>query len=132
MRVDDVESGLRSVSFCTDLRGCSNLLAVHLPAGRWLVQANLAVLGEFPNGGNLCGLVQSDTTIIDEAPYIGSGLEDYQTSEQVTLTAVLTTPPDVDSTTVAVRCNETHETQDVYWNDGKLTAIEVRDEAQTD
>lgn len=133
IRVDqNDEDRLQSVSQCFNLLQCTNLLAVHLPAGRWLVQAKLAVLGDFAPLGNRCGLVQSNTTIIDEAPYIGEGLEDYQTSEQVALTAVVTTPPDVDSTTVAVRCDEYEEAQNVYWQRGKLTAIEVKDEAQTD
>ena len=125
------EDNLQSVSACFNLLYCSNLLAVHLPAGRWLVQAKLAVLGDFVTLGNQCGLVQSDTTVIDKAPFIGSGLEDYQTSELVALTAVVTTAPDADSTTVAVRCVE-YEGQVVYWEWGKLTAIEVKDEAQTD
>jgi hypothetical protein len=125
------EDRLQSVSECFNLLYCSNLLAVHLPAGRWLVQAKLAVLGDFVPLGNECGLVQSDTTVIDAAPFIGSGLEDYQTSEQVALIAVVTTAPDVDSTTVAVRCEE-YVGQVVYWEWGKLTAIEVKDEVQTD
>jgi hypothetical protein len=109
-------------------------MAVHLPAGRWLVQAKLAVLGNFLTRGNACGLVQSDTTVIDTAPYIGSGLADWghQTSEQVALTAVVTTAPGFDSTTIAVRCEELYETEYMYWDSGKLTAIEVKDEAQTD
>ncbi len=125
------EDRLQSVSECFNVLYCSNLLAVHLPAGRWLVQAKLAVLGDFVPLGNQCGLVRSDTTVIDAAPFIGSGLEDYQTSELVALTAVVTTAPDVDSTTVALRCEE-YAGQVVYWEWGKLTAIEVKDEAQTD
>lgn len=132
VRVDDPEDFLRSVPHCFDLRDCSNLMAVHLPAGRWLVQAKLAVLDEFPNLGTVCGLVQTDTTIIDEAPYIGSGLEEYQTSEQVGLTAVLTTAAEAESTTVAVRCQESDSDVQMYWDSGKLTAVEVKAEAQTD
>ena len=133
IRVDqNNEDRLQPVSECFNLLVCSNLLAVHLPAGRWLVQAKLAVLSDFVPLGNECGLVQSDTTVIDAAPFIGSGfVEDYQTSEQVALTAVVTTAPDADPTTVAVRCAE-YVGQVVYWEWGKLTAIEVKDEAQTD
>ena len=132
IRVDQSDSFLRSVSVCGSLQNCTNLLAIHLPAGRWLVQAKLTVLGDFAPLGNRCGLVQSDITIIDEAQNIGEGPEEYQTSEQVALTAVVTTAPDVDSTTVALRCDEYQETDQVYWKSGKLTAIEVKDEAQTD
>ena len=132
VRVDDGGEYSGSVSQCLNLLDCSNLLAIHLPAGRWLVQAKLAVLGFFPPLGSKCGLVQSDTTVIDEAPYIGAGVEEYQTSEQIALTAVVTTAPDVDSTTIAVRCTEPVETVYVYWDSGKLTAIEVKDETQTD
>jgi hypothetical protein len=139
VRVDHSEDHLQSVSTCSDLLDCPNLLAVHLPAGRWLVQAKFAVLGYFPNLGTPCGLVQSDTTIIDEAPYIGSGHqylgdqgELVQVSEQVALTAVVTTAPGVDSTTVALRCKEYVEDDHLYWESGKLTAIEVKDEPQTD
>ena len=132
VRFDNGEPGLNSVSQCFDMLECSNLLAIHLPAGRWLVQAKLAVLDDFPILGSTCALVQSDTTVIDEAPDIGSGLEDYQTSEQVALAAVVTTPPDVDSTTVALRCREGNDDEQMYWESGKLTAIEVKDEAQTD
>jgi hypothetical protein len=132
LRVDDGGPYLGSVSTCSSLLDCSNLLAIHLPAGRWLVQAKLAVLGFFPHTGSDCGLVQSDTTVIDEAPYIGSGQGIYQTSEQIALTAVVTTPPDVESTTVSVRCNEPVETEYILWDSGKLTAFEVKDEAETD
>ena len=73
IRVDHSDNALQSVSTCSDLLDCSNLIAVHLPAGRWLVQAKLTVFGDFPHLGNTCGLVQSDTTVIDEAEYIGEG-----------------------------------------------------------
>jgi hypothetical protein len=46
--------------------------------------------------------------------------------------AVVTTAPDADSTIVAVRCEEYAEAEYLYWRSGKLTAIEVNDEAQTD
>lgn len=135
IRVDNGEGNLLlGVSPCSDLDAlldCSNLMAVHLPAGRWLVQAKLAVLGNFAPLGNKCGLVVSDTTIVEQARFIGEGPEEYQTSEQVSLMAVLTTAPDVDSTIVAVRCYS-NDDQDVLWGDGKLTAIEVKDEAQTE
>lgn len=140
LRIDE-GGNFDSMSRCWNLLDCSNLLAVHLPAGRWLVQAKLTLLAVFPNNGIACGLVQSDTTIIDEASYIGAGVThlsdlSVQTSEQVALTAVVTIPPDVDSTTVALRCEE-HEYEDQplddgYWENGKLTAIEVKDEAQVD
>ena len=105
--------------------------AEHIRAGRWLVQAKLAVLGNFAPLGNPCGLVVSDTTLVDQARFVGEAPEDYQTSEQVSLAAVVTTAPDVDSTIVAVRCYTTDD-QDVLRADGKLTAIEVKDEAQTE
>jgi hypothetical protein len=113
------------------LLACSNLLAVHLPAGRWLVQAKLDVFGSFANLGNTCGLVESDMTVVDAKEFIGLGTGDEgQTSEEVVLSAVVTTAPDVDSTTIAVRCNEHVESENIYWKNGKLTAIEVKDEAQ--
>ncbi len=133
LRVDEESEGLvRSVSECSDLRDCSNLLVIHLPAGRWLVQAKLAVVGHFANLGNTCGLVQNDTTIIDEAPKIGFANQDSQDSERIALMAVVTTAPDVDSTTISLRCNEHEESENVTWTEGKLTAIEVKDAAQED
>jgi hypothetical protein len=133
IRVDqNNEDRLQHVPECFNLLYCTNLLAIHLPAGRWLVQAKVTVIGDFAPNGNRCGLVQSDTTVIDQASAIGEDLEDYQTSEQVALIAVVTTAPDVDSTTVALRCEEYDQDQTVYWKWGKLTAIEVKDEAQTD
>jgi hypothetical protein len=110
------------------------------PAGRWLVQAKLTLRGWFPNLGNTCGLVQSDTTIIDEVRYIGEGFgqedgsnpQDAPTSERIALTAILATAPDVDSTTIAVRCTEASGLGfHVDWDSGKLTAFEVKAEAQT-
>ena len=68
------------MSRCWNLLDCSNLLAIHLPAGRWLVQAKLTLLAIFPNNGTACGLVQSDTTIIDEVSYIGQALRTSVTS----------------------------------------------------
>ncbi len=140
-RVRGDDSGapiLQDLSQCSDMLDCSNLLAIHLPAGRWLVQAKLTLRGWFPIFGNTCVLVQSDTTIIDEVRYIGEGFgqedgsnpQDAPTSERVALTAILATAPDIDSTTIAVRCNEGG--LDVDWDSGKLTAFEVKDEAQTD
>ncbi len=133
LRVDSESEGLvRSLSECSDLRDCSNLLVIHLPAGRWLVQAKLAVVGFFANLGNTCGIVQNDTTIIDEAPKIGFADQDTQGSERIALMAVVTTAPDVDSTTISLRCNEHEESERVTWTEGKLTAIEVKDAAQED
>ena len=133
LRVDEESVGLvRSLSECSDLRDCSNLLVIHLPAGRWLVQAKVAVVGHFANLGNTCGLVQNDTTIVDEAPNIGFADQDTQGSERIALMAVVTTAPDVDSTTISLRCNEHEESENVTWTEGKLTAIEVKDAAQED
>ena len=67
---------------------------------------------------------------LDEAPYSATSRRRRQASEQVKLIAVVTTAPDVDSTTVAVRCEEHDETSTMYWENSKLTAIEVKDEAQ--
>ncbi len=47
------------------------------------------------------------------------------------LAAVLTTAPDVESTTVAVRCNEVSPAWNIYWDNGRLTALEVKEEAQS-
>ena len=132
VRVTGSDDSLQSVSTCSNLLDCTNLLAIHLPAGRWLVQAKIAVVGDFAPLGNRCGLVQSDTTLVDQAPDIGKGQQDYQTTEQVSLLAVVTTAPDVDSTTVALRCNEYADYELVYWKSGVLAAIEVKDEAETD
>jgi hypothetical protein len=144
VRVDDGGPFFESLSTCFDLLDCSNLLAVHLPAGRWLVQATITILANFPDGGTNCGLVQSDTTIIREAEHVGAGfsyLDDdlpvpVQASEQVALSAVVTNAPGVDSTTVALRCEE-HDQEDKsydhgYWEGGQLTAIEVKDAASED
>jgi hypothetical protein len=135
IRVDNGEGNLLlPVSTCSDwdaLLDCSNLMAVHLPAGRWLVQAKLAVWGNFAPLGNPCGLVVGDTTLIDQARFIGSSPEEYRRSDQVSLMAVVTTAPDADSTIVAARCYS-NDYQDLAWGDGKLTAIEVKDEAQTE
>ena len=130
VRIDQSDNSLQSVSTCWQLLDCTNLLAIHLPAGRWLVQAKITVIGDFAPLGNKCALVQSDTTVVDEAENIGEGQQDYQTAEQVALAAVVTTVDD--STTVALRCDEYADYELVYWRSGVLTAIEVKDEAQTD
>ena len=132
VRVDDGGPYMGTVEDCSDMLNCPNLMAVHLPAGRWLVQAKLALLDDFGNNGSPCALVESDAEIVDEAPYLGDDLgdEEGQASEQVKLMAVVTTAPGVDSTTVAVRCEEFTEDVQMYWDGGKLTAIEVKGEAQ--
>lgn len=134
VRVDDGGPYMGSVEDCSDMLDCPNLMAVHLPAGRWLVQAKLALLDDFGNNGSTCALVESDAEIVDEAPYLGDDLgdEERQASEQVKLMAVVTTAPGVDSTTVAVRCEEATLDVQMYWDSGKLTAIEVKGEAQED
>ena len=70
VRVDDDADGLQSLPDAR-LLDCSNLMAIHLPAGRWLVHAKLALLGLLRGHRQDCGLLQSDTTIIDTAPFIG-------------------------------------------------------------
>jgi len=130
VRVDDGGPYLESVPECWDMLNCPNLMAVHLPAGRWLVQAKLSLLDDFPSSGTDCALVESDTEIVDDATAIGNGGETRQTGEQVKLMAVLTTAPGVDSTTVAVRCEESTFDDQMYWRYGKITAFEVKDEAQ--
>jgi hypothetical protein len=133
VRVDDGGPYSAFLSRCFDVLDCSNLLAIHLPAGRWLVQAKLALDGTI-SSADRCGLIQSDTTIIDEAPGIGPhrviGSDYVNSSEQLGLMAVLTTAPGIDSTTVAVRCERYAEIGSVSWDGGKLTAIEVKSEAQ--
>jgi hypothetical protein len=122
VRVDEKDD-LSDLRTCDTLAACPNLLAVHLPAGRWLVYGKFEVIGDF--AGSTCGLVQDDITV-DEADTVGNG---EKSSEQVSLTAVVTTPPEVDSTTVAVRCVGPPAFAPQL-KQGKLTALEVRDEAQ--
>jgi hypothetical protein len=84
-------------------------------------------------------LVQSDTTIIDEVQRIGEGFgqedgsnpQDAPISERIALTAILASAPDVDPTTVAVRCTEASGLGfHLDWDSGRLTAFEVKGEAQ--
>jgi hypothetical protein len=112
-----------SVPECDQILGltaCPNLGSIHLPAGNWLVQAKFTVVGFF-GFNNRCGLVQSDTTTIDQASELGSGVNFGD--EQIALSAVVTTTH-VGSTTVAVRCNENPD-DDLRTINGKLTALEV-------
>ena len=126
VRVDENED-IGNVPTCDSLRSCPNLLAVHLPAGRWLVYAKFEVIGNLASAGNTCGLVQDDLTV-DQADTTSNG---QGSSEQVSLTAVVTTPSEAASTTVAVRCVGPPAFAPSARH-GKLTALEVRDEAQTD
>jgi hypothetical protein len=131
VRVDVSEDRLQSVSTCDwDYFDCENLMAVHLPAGRWLIQAKLTVSGYFSSDGTGCALVQDDSSIIDEMPYIAGNREDLATAGPAALNAVLTT--DVESTTVAVRCYERWADWSMGWGYGDLTAIEVKGEGQED
>jgi hypothetical protein len=125
VRVDAADVVTQELPSCGYMPDCSNLLAVHLPAGRWLVQAKLAVTGLRPTN---CGLVQSDTTIVDDAPTIGQ--YNGMTTEQVSLMAVLTTALGVEATTVGLRCEEYRQSDAIFWSKGKLIATEVKDEAQ--
>ncbi len=110
LRVDDGGPSWGSVEDCSDMLNCPNLMVVHLPAGSSLVQAKLALLDDFRNNGSTCALVESDTEDRRRCalPRRRSRDEERQTSEQVKLMAVVTTAPGVDSTTVAVRCEEAH------------------------
>jgi hypothetical protein len=103
------------------LTACPNLMSIHLPAGNWLVQAKFTVVGFF-GFNNRCGLVQSDTTTIDQASELGSS--GSFGDEQIALSAVVTTAPHVASTTVALRCNENPD-DDLRTINGKLTALQV-------
>jgi hypothetical protein len=67
------------------------------------------------------GLVQSDTTIIDAASELGTGVN--FTDEQIALSAVVTTTHP-GSTIVAVRCIENPD-DDLRTINGKLTALQV-------
>ena len=133
VRDDEGWYGLESVPECDSMLACPNLMMVHLPAGRWVVLAKLSLLTVFPSDiGTSCALVESDSEIVDFATDIGRGSEARLTGEQVTLMDVVTTAPGVDSTTVAVRCEDTTEDDYMYWRHAKLTAFEVKDEAQED
>ena len=125
---------LGSVSQCSNVLDCSNL---------WRSTSRPGA-GSF-RPSSPCSTISGTTappapssratpTIVDEAPYLGDDLgdEERQASEQVKLMAVVTTAPGVDSTTVAVRCEEATLDDQMYWDSGKLTAIEVKGEAQED
>jgi hypothetical protein len=84
------------------------------------VQAKLTVVGFFSN--NRCGLVKSGSTVIDQATELGTSVS--FSDEQIALSAVVTTAPQVVSTTVAVRCNEPPD-DDLRTINGKLTALQV-------
>ena len=103
---------------------CPNITSINLPAGRWLVQAKFGLFGGFGLFGSRCGLVQSDTTTIDVASRLGFGLSLSQGTERVSLTDVLTTAPNVDSTVVSVRCFEELANLEVI--DVVLSAVEVK------
>jgi hypothetical protein len=113
-----------SVPECDQILGgltaCPNLGSIRLPAGNWLVQAKFTLVGFF-GFNNRCGLVQSDTTTIDQASELGTG-ENFS-DEQIALSAVVTTTH-AGSTIVAVRCNENPD-DDLRTINGKLTALQV-------
>jgi hypothetical protein len=113
-----------SVAECDQILGltaCPNLGSIRLPPGNWLVQAKFTVVGFF-GFNNRCGLVQSDTTTIDQASELGTGVN--FSDEQIALSAVVTTAPNHASTIVAVRCNENPD-DDLRTINGKLTALQV-------
>jgi hypothetical protein len=107
------------------LTACSNLLSVVLPADNWLVQATFTMR----NNGNptilgaTCGLVQADTTLLEEVHVEGLAVRGaVGSTEAATLTAVLTDVPA--DTRIALRCTEDlDEHLDV--DDVVITALEV-------
>ena len=129
-RVRVAEESDKPVPACDDLGGsfddCPNITSISLPAGRWLVHAKFSLIGSFGISGSRCALVHSDTTTMDVAGGLGfgAGLGSFD-SEQVSLSDVLTTAPNVDSTVVAVRCSE-HSFADLEAKDVALTAVEVK------
>ena len=117
---------LADVPFCGGpLTNCSNLLSVRLSSGNWLVQAKFVMR----NDGNpatretVCGLVQSDTTVVDEAAMESLDVRGTTgSSEAAALTGVLTEVPG--NTRVALRCTE-GASEHLVVDDVKLTALEV-------
>ena len=127
-RVRVSELSDKELASCDDDDGsfanCPNITSINLPAGRWLVQAKFGLVGGFGLFGSRCGLVQSDTTTIDVASRLGFGLSLSQGTERVSLTDVLTTAPNVDSTVVSVHCFEELANLEVI--DVVLSAVEVK------
>jgi hypothetical protein len=105
---------------------CSNLLSVVLPPGNWLVQAKFGLRdnGSSQIGFPFCGLVQSDTTVLDGAHV--EALDDrfrVGSSEVMVLSDVVT---DVAADTrVALRCDTNPATDLLVVDDIKITALEV-------
>ena len=91
--------------------------------------SKLTVIGDFAPLGNKCGLVQSDTTVVDAAENIGgpAGLPDRRAGRA-------DRRRDHRARRVHHRCTAMRRIRDydVYWRSGMLTAIEVKDETQTD
>jgi hypothetical protein len=120
------ENDQADVPFCGGpLTNCSNLLSVRLTSGNWLVQAKFVMR----NDGNpatretVCGLVQSDTTVLDEAAMESLDVRGTTgSSEAAALTGVLTGVPN--STRVALRCTE-GASEHLVVDDVKITALEV-------
>ena len=114
------------IPLCSDklLTTCSNMTSINLPEGRWLVQAKLGIVGNFGTD-NRCGLVESDTSMIDFAREVGRGTNNFGYAA-VMLMDVLTTAPGVDSTVVALRCTEEEPTENLQASNIVLTAVEVK------
>ena len=124
VRVD--ERGLQDVALCPagTIVDCGNLALVHLPAGRWLVQARFTINGEFQLG-SFCALIANDSVpAADFAHNVGLGTEGIA-GVQASLMAVVTGSSDP-TTPVAVRCTREAD-MDLAVPRIVLTAVEVAD-----
>lgn len=142
IRLDDISPGAQSALDAprvrlaeddfADVPGCSgaltvcpNLLSVVLPSDSWLVQAKFTMRnnGNPATLGTVCGLVQSDTTVLDSVQVESLDVRGAPgSSEAAQLTAVVTDVPH--ETRIALRCTE-RSSEHVVVDDARITAVEV-------
>jgi hypothetical protein len=124
VRFDEVEAVTLSTCDTSLLTSCTNLASVPaLPAGNWLVQAKLTLVGSEFGLSDRCGLVQGlfEEEVIDEATSVGLNVDTG--SEQITLSDVVV---NTEFTTIGVRCTEDSDAF-LTARDVKITALEVTD-----
>jgi hypothetical protein len=124
VRFDEADSVTLSTCDTNLLTSCTNLASLPaLPAGNWLVQAKLTLVGSEFGIGDQCGLVQGlfEEEVIDQATSLGLNVDSG--SEQITLSDVVVS---TEFTTIGVRCTEDADAF-LTARDVKITALEVTD-----
>jgi hypothetical protein len=125
-RVRLAEDDFADVPGCSSaLTVCPNLVSLTVPSASWLVQAKFSMR----NDGNpatlatVCGLVQSDTTVLDSVQAASLDVRGTPGSSQAAeLTAVASDVPQ--GTRIALRCTE-RPGEHVVLDGVRITALEV-------